>query len=86
MSTREELLGAEVLRLVDRFHVRPHEHRRHRRHRHPLRTAAMTALEALALVSLAHRLDPSRARRFASVATAAYLKHRADTRHPRRHR
>ncbi len=82
MSTREELLGAEVLRLVDRFHVRPHEHRR--RH-HPLRTAAMTALEALALVSLAHRLDPSRARRFASVATAAYLKHRVDTRHPRAH-
>lgn len=85
MSTREELLGAEVLELVDHLHLRPHEHRRHRRH-HPLRKAAMTALEALALVSLAHRLDPSRARRFASVATAAYLKHRVDTHHPRHHR
>jgi hypothetical protein len=78
MSTREELLGAEVLQLVDHFRHEPHEH--HRRH-HPLRAAALTALEALALVSLAHRLE-SRTRRFASVA---YLKHRVDDRHPRHH-
>ena len=80
MSTREELLGAEVLQLVDRFEGRHYAHRRH----HPLRKAAVTALEALAVVSLAHRLDRARARRFASVATAAYLKHRADT-HRRHH-
>jgi len=72
MSSREELLGAEVLQLVDHFHDRRHAHRRH----HPLRKAAMTALEALAIVSLAHRLDQARARRFATVGAAAYLKHR----------
>ena len=74
MSSREELLGAEVIRLVDHFHHKPEE--QHDRH-HPLRGAALTALEALAIVSLAHRLQ-SRAPRFASAAATAYLKHRVD--------
>jgi len=81
MSSREELLGAEVLQLVDHFHRKPDK--RHSHH-HPLRTAALTALETLALVSLAHRLE-SRTRLFAPVAAAAYLKHRTDTHHSGHH-
>ena len=94
MSKKEEILGAEVLELVDRFrkersedfehHSHAHHHNGHRHH-HPVRTAALTALEALALVSLARRLDSRRARRFASLATAAFLKHRIDERHAHQH-
>ncbi|HVN62836.1 MAG TPA: hypothetical protein VMT59_16410 [Gaiellaceae bacterium] len=95
MSKKEEILGVEVLELVDRFrkqqpdessghHAFAH-HQNGRRHHHPLRRAALTAIEALALVSLARRLDSRRARRFVSVATAAYLKHLAEERHAHQH-
>jgi hypothetical protein len=84
MSSREELLGAQVLKLVDHFHHKPdedHNHRHRRRNDHrELRAVGMTAIEALALVSLAHRLQ-SRARRLASAAATAYVKHRIDDRH-----
>jgi hypothetical protein len=68
MRSREELIGAEVLALVDRFHGAGH----HRHHQ--ISRTLRTAVEALALMSLAHQLAPSRSRRLA-LATQAYLKH-----------
>jgi hypothetical protein len=75
MSTREARLGADVLRLVDHLHSRPNGRQR----RLPLlRSAVTAAFEASVLAALARRLASSRALRFASAATAAYLKRRVD--------
>jgi len=69
MKSKEELIGAEVLALVDRLHpVGGHAHRR-------VRNALKTAVEALALLSLAHELAPTRSRRLA-LATGAYVQHK----------
>ena len=69
MKSKEELIGAEVLALVDQFH--PVAHHRH----HPKGTMLKSAVEALALLSLAHQLASRRSRRLA-LATGAYLEHK----------
>jgi len=75
MKSREELIGAEVLALVDGFHSAAHH-----RH-HPKRRRLKSAVEALALLSLAHDLAPKRSRRLA-LATLAQLQRK---RHKHRH-
>jgi hypothetical protein len=82
MSTKEEQLGADVLRLVDHFHRRSNGRKRRLP---PLHSAVTTAFEAVALMSLVHRLASSRGLRLASAATAAYLKRQADRQHERNH-
>jgi hypothetical protein len=69
MKSNEELIGAEVLALVDRFHT-PGRHEHHGMHR-----KLKTAVEALALLSLAHQLAPTRTRRRLALATGALLQH-----------
>ena len=69
MRSKEQLIGAEVLALVDRFHTdRGHAHQ-------TTRKTVETAVKALALLSLAHQLAPTRSRRLA-LAAGAYLQHR----------
>jgi hypothetical protein len=78
MRSKEQLIGAEVLALIDRFHTGGHAH-------HTMRKTLKTALEALALLSLAHQLAPTRSRRLA-LATGAYLRHQNRKHRHGRHR
>lgn len=81
MRTREELIGAEVLALVDRFHTDGgHRHAHHR-----MRKTLGTAFQALALYSLAHQLVSTRGRRLA-LATGGYLDHERRKRRHERHK
>jgi hypothetical protein len=68
MRSKQELIGAEVLALVDRFHTGGGNAH------HTMRKTLKAALETLALLSLAHQLAPTRSRRLA-LATGAYLRH-----------
>jgi len=77
MKSKEELIGAEVLALVHRFHAAGDHHHRH----HSMRKTLKAAGEALAILSLAHQLGATRSRRLA-LATEAYLRH---TRRKHRH-
>ena len=80
MRTREELIGAEVLALVDRFH--PDGRHRHARHR--VRKTLGTTFQALAMYSLAHQLVSTRGRRLA-LATGGYLHQEKRKRRRERH-
>ena len=77
MRSKEELIGAEVLALVHRFHTAG-GHRNH-----ATRKALKSAVEAFALLSLAHQLAPTRSRRLA-LATGAYLQRKRKHRRGRR--
>jgi len=70
MKRKEELIGAEVLALVNRLHpVGGHPRQR-------IRKTLKTAVEALALLSLAHELAPARSRPLALAATGVYVQHK----------
>jgi len=78
MKSKEELIGAEVLALVDGFHsVAHHRH-------HPKGSRLKSAVEALALLSLAHHLAPRRSRRL-TLATVAYLQRKGHNHHHHHH-
>jgi len=79
MRSKEELIGAEVLALVDGFHTAGGHRRR------AMRKKMETAVKALTLLSLAHQLAPTRSRRLA-LATGAYVQHqRRRQRHGHHH-
>jgi len=81
MKSREELVGAAVLDLFERFDGA----RRHRHAHHRLRKTLGTAVEALALLSLAHQLGPTRRHRLALATAGGYLQHqKRKHRHGRR--
>jgi len=80
MKSREELVGAEVLALVDRLHTAG----RHRHAHQRMRKMLGTAFQALALYSLAHQLGSARGRRLA-LATGGYLHHERRKHRKQRH-